>query len=55
LTPNENLNRHRGGRPRKEVDREELKRLLKEGRSLREIARTMKRGYGSVYRASKDL
>jgi DNA-binding CsgD family transcriptional regulator len=55
VTPVENRERHTGGRPRKEIDREELKRLLKERHSLREIARTMKRGYGSVYRAAKDL
>ena len=54
MTPTENRNRHPGGRPRKEINREELKRLLQEGRSLREIARILKRGYGSVYRASKD-
>jgi len=47
------LERHPGGRPRKEIDREELKRLRREGRSLREIARILKRGYGSVYRAAK--
>jgi DNA invertase Pin-like site-specific DNA recombinase len=47
--------KHPGGRPRKEVNREELKRLLQEGHSLREIGRILKRGYGSVYRAAKDL
>jgi DNA-binding CsgD family transcriptional regulator len=55
VTPNEERNRHSGGRPRKEIDRQELKRLLKEGHSLREIARILKRGYGSVHRAAKDL
>jgi DNA invertase Pin-like site-specific DNA recombinase len=47
--------KHRGGRPRKEIDREELKRLLKEGRSLRRIARALVCGYGTVYRAAKAL
>lgn len=55
MTPTENKNRHPGGRPRKEIDPEELKRLLKAGHSLREIGRILKRGYGSVYRAAKDL
>jgi transposase len=47
--------KHPGGRPQKEINREELKHLLQEGRSLREIARILKRGYGSVYRAAKAL
>ena len=47
--------KHPGGRPRKEINREDLKRLRKEGRSLREIGRILKRGYGSVYRAVKAL
>jgi len=47
--------KHPGGRPRKEIDREELKRLLKAGHGLREIGRILKRGYGSVHRAAKDL
>lgn len=55
MTPTENNNRHPGGRPRKEIDRVELKRLLKEGHSLHEIGRILKRGYGSVYRAVKAL
>jgi DNA-binding CsgD family transcriptional regulator len=55
LTPTENRNRHPGGRPRKEIDREELKRLLKAGHSLRQIGRILDRGYGSVSRAVKAL
>lgn len=47
--------KHPGGRPRKEIDPEELKRLLNAGHGLREIGRILKRGYGSVYRAAKDL
>ena len=49
------IERHPGGRPRKEIDREELKRLLKTGHSLREIGRILNRGYGSVYRAARAL
>jgi hypothetical protein len=55
LTPTENRNRHPGGRPRKEIDRDELKHLLKAGHSLRKIGRILDRGYGSVYRAVKAL
>ncbi len=47
--------KHPGGRPRRELDREQLKRLLKEGYSLRQIARAMECGYGTVYRAARDL
>ncbi len=46
---------HPGGRPRKEVSDEELRRLLKEGRSLRQIARLLACGYGTVHRAAKRL
>ena len=45
--------RHAGGRPRKQLDIRELKRLLDEGRSLRQIARDLRCGYGTVYRAAK--
>ena len=55
MTPTENRNRHPGGRPRKEIDRDELKRLLKAGHSLRKIGRILDRGYGTVYRAVKAL
>jgi hypothetical protein len=47
--------RHAGGRPRKEIDAGELRRLLEEGRSLRQIAAQLGRGYGSVHRAAKAL
>lgn len=47
--------KRRGGRPRKEIDTGELKRLFAEGHSKRKIARLMKRGYGSVHRALKAL
>jgi len=47
--------KHPGGRPRKEIDSGELRRLFAEGHSKREIARRMKRGYGSVYRALQAL
>ena len=55
MTPTENRNRHPGGRPRKEIDHDELKRLLKAGHSLRKIGRILDRGYGNVYRAVKSL
>ncbi len=47
--------KHSGGRPRKEIDTGELKRLLEEGRSLRQIAKKLARGYGTVYRAAQRL
>ena len=47
--------RHARGRPLKPIDACELKHLLDEGRSLRQIARNLKRGYGAVYRAVKAL
>ena len=45
--------RHAGGRPRKPLDVRELKRLLDDGRSLRQIARDLRCGYGTVYRAAQ--
>ena len=47
--------RHPGGRPRKHVDLDELTRLLKEGRSLRQIATEIGYGFGTVHRAAKAL
>ena len=47
--------KHVGGRPRKEIDAGELKRLLEDGRSLRQIAKDLGRGYGTVYRAARSL
>ena len=47
--------KHPGGRPRKEIDAGELKRLLEDGRSLRQIAKDLGRGYGTVYRAAREL
>ena len=51
----ESTARHAGGRPRKEVDANELKRLLAEGRSLRQIASELGRGYGTIHRAAQAL
>ena len=47
--------KHADGRPRKDIDVNELKRLLEEGRSLRQIATELGRGYGTVHRAAKAL
>jgi uncharacterized protein YerC len=47
--------KHPGGRPRKEINLDELKRLLEEGRSLRQIAAELGRGYGTVRRAAQAL
>jgi len=47
--------KHPGGRPRKDIDSGVLMRLLGEGNSIRETARMMKRGYGSVHRALQAL
>ena len=47
--------KHTGGRPRREIDAGELKRLLEDGRSLRQIAKDLGRGYGTVYRAARNL
>ena len=47
--------KHASGRPRKEIDADELRRLLEEGRSLRQIAAELGRGYGTVRRAAQAL
>ncbi len=47
--------KHPGGRPRKAIDAGELRRLLEEGRSLRQIAAELGRGYGTVRRAAQAL
>jgi len=47
--------KHPGGRPRKQVDLDELKRLLQEGRSLRQIATELGHGFGTVHRVAKAL
>jgi transposase-like protein len=44
-----------GGRPAKGIDLEELKRLLDQGRSLRQIAARLRCGYGTVHRAAEVL
>jgi hypothetical protein len=43
--------KHPGGRPRRPVDLAEVGRLLAEGHSLRQAARRMRLGYGTVWRA----
>ena len=43
--------KHPGGRPRRQVDVEQVKRLRAQGRSWREIARQLRLGYGTVYEA----
>jgi DNA invertase Pin-like site-specific DNA recombinase len=42
---------NRGGRPRRQVDVEQVKRLRAQGHSWREIARQLRLGYGTVYEA----
>jgi len=42
---------NRGGRPRRQVDVEQVKRLRAQGHSWREIARQLRLGYGTVYKA----
>ena len=44
-------NKHPGGRPRRQVDVEQVKRLRAQGHSWREIARQLRLGYGTVYEA----
>ncbi len=46
--------KRRGGRPRRALDAEEIRRLKAEGRSLREIARKLHAGYGTVYRLAGE-
>jgi len=45
--------RHPGGRPRRPVDLTEIRTLLAEGLSLRQTARRMGLGYGTLYRAAQ--
>ena len=47
--------KHPGGRPRKEIDAGEVKRLLEDGRGLCQIAKDLGCGYGTVYRAARSL
>jgi len=49
LTPAMN----RGGRPRRALDPVEIERLKSEGLSLRQIARRLRAGYGTVYRMAR--
>lgn len=42
--------RNRGGRPRRVLDASEIQRLMGEGLSIRQIARRLHAGYGTVYR-----
>lgn len=41
---------NRGGRPRRVLDADEIQRLISAGVPLREIARRLHAGYGTVYR-----
>ena len=47
--------RNRGGRPRRVLDPNEIRRLMGEGLSIREIARRLRAGYGTVYRMAQGL
>ena len=46
--------KHPGGRPRRAVDMAQAQRLLAEGHSLRQTARRMGVGYGTIHKAVKD-
>ena len=46
--------KHPGGRPRRPVDLAEVGRLLAEGHSLRQTARRMCLGYGTIHKAVRD-
>ena len=45
--------KHPGGRPRRQVDLTEVGRLLAEGHFLRQTARRMGLGYGTLPRATQ--
>jgi hypothetical protein len=51
----EDKTKHRGGRPPKEIDVQELTRLLDAGVSVRQIRVRLGCGYGTVHRAVKAL
>jgi IS30 family transposase len=44
-----------GGRPRVDVDPARVRELLAQGVSVREIARRLRRGYGTIHRAVQAL
>lgn len=46
--------KHPGGRPRRQVDLAEAKRLFAAGLSLREVARRLGVGYGTIHKALQD-
>lgn len=46
--------KHPGGRPRRPVDLAQVGRLLSEGHSLRQTARRLRVGYGTVHKAIRD-
>lgn len=45
---------NRGGRPRRQVDVEQVKRLRAQGHSWREIACQLGLGYGTIHRAVRS-
>jgi transposase len=47
--------RRAGGRPRVDVDPARVRELLAQGVSVREIARRLRRGYGTIQRAVQAL
>ncbi len=49
------LRQPRGGRPRRHLDPAEIHCLIREGLSLREIARRLHVGYGTVHRIARRL
>jgi hypothetical protein len=46
---------HPGGRPRRQVDPEQIVVLLQQGESLREIARRLHLGYGTLHRVVQAM
>ena len=51
--PTSPADRKRGGRPRRALDLAEIQRLQAEGLSLRQIARRLHAGYGTVHRLTR--
>lgn len=45
--------KHPGGRPRRNVSADEIRRLRDAGNSLRQIARQLRLGYGTVHRVTQ--
>jgi DNA invertase Pin-like site-specific DNA recombinase len=46
--------KHPGGRPRRDVDLSRVRELLHQGASLRQAARQLGLGYGTIHRAIRS-